>query len=279
MGLIPEDKKPVIYFLAFILELVVISALDFMLKVEISLLYVGPVFFLSWYLFKNKTANIMCSILTALTITCVQYIEGIEQNLIYIFWNFSIRTMFLIGMSFMTMKLHNLLSQQKINSISDHLTCLLNRRGFEERLSSEILRYNRYHTPFSIAYLDLDNFKSVNDNYGHDVGDGLLKIMGTTIKNSIRSTDFSARLGGDEFSVVYLETKDKEIVKNLVEKLCTKINIELEKTDFDVTVSVGVVTIEWPYPAERPEDLVKLADSQMYSVKRTGKNSVSFSSI
>ena len=162
MSLMSGDEKPIVYILTFILELAVISALDFILKVEISLFYVVPVFFLSWYLFQNKKINILGAILTALTITTIQYVEGFEQNFYYIFWNVLIRFLFLIGISFMFMKFHNLLNEQKNNSISDHLTCLLNRRGFEERLSNEILRYNRYHTPFSIAYLDLDNFKSVN---------------------------------------------------------------------------------------------------------------------
>ena len=81
----------------------------------------------------------------------------------------------------------------------DPLTGLVNRREFEDVAQAEFIRSHRYQRRFTIAYIDLDNFKWVNDNLGHAAGDRVLKMVGTVLKNSLRDTDCEARLGGDEF--------------------------------------------------------------------------------
>ncbi len=100
-------------------------------------------------------------------------------------------------------------------AITDPLTGLLNRRGLEERLKEELKRFERYKRPFLIAFIDLDDLKTVNDLYGHQRGDQVIVSLAETIKRSCRAVDFSARVGGDEFIIVFTETTDRTIVQRL----------------------------------------------------------------
>jgi len=157
----------------------------------------------------------------------------------------------------------------------DELTGLFNRRHFEERLKEEVGRHSRYGNVFSVLLLDLDNFKTYNDIYGHPAGDILLSQIGQIIKGSIRSADQAFRYGGDEFVVILPEAAmdDAYIV---AERVRVQVAREMEVKEIAVTVSIGVAS----YPADGviSGELVTVADTALYYAKRTGGNRVYLSS-
>jgi diguanylate cyclase (GGDEF)-like protein/putative nucleotidyltransferase with HDIG domain len=157
----------------------------------------------------------------------------------------------------------------------DELTGLFNRRHFEERLKEEVARHSRYGDEFSIFMLDLDNFKTYNDVYGHPVGDIVLSEVGGIIKNSIRDADQAFRYGGDEFVVILPET-DRVEACTVAERVRERIAAEMEKKSITVTCSIGLAG----YPADGviAGELVGGADTALYYAKWTGGNRTYFSS-
>jgi len=157
----------------------------------------------------------------------------------------------------------------------DELTGLFNRRHFEERLKEEIGRHSRYGNVFSMLLLDLDNFKTYNDIYGHPTGDVLLNQIGKIIKASVRSADQAFRYGGDEFAVILPQAvmDDAYVV---AERVRVQIATEMEEKEVAVTCSIGVAS----YPADGviSGELVTVADTALYYAKRTGGNRVYLSS-
>ena len=154
----------------------------------------------------------------------------------------------------------------------DNLTKLFNRDKLNDELDKEIIRENRYVHGLSLLMLDIDNFKQINDTYGHDVGDIVLKDIAKIIHESIRSTDFAARWGGEEFMVLLPETtidesyKIAEVIRKNIEEYENK---TLQKT---TTVSVGVA--QFKVNEDSMDTFVKNVDIAMYEAKQTGKNKV-----
>lgn len=125
----------------------------------------------------------------------------------------------------------------------------------------------------SLAYLDLDNFKSVNDTMGHAAGDGLLKAVVDCAKANLRATDIFARIGGDEFCLL-VPNCDENNAKNIVAKLNGKLMEVAKKNQWPVSLSIGVITVG--DPACSAEDIIRKADKLMYQVKGEGKNDIVF---
>jgi diguanylate cyclase (GGDEF)-like protein len=157
----------------------------------------------------------------------------------------------------------------------DELTGLFNRRHFEERLKEEISRHSRYSDTFSIFMIDLDNFKSYNDIYGHPSGDILLNQVGKIIRRSVRNADQAFRYGGDEFVVILPQTamNDAYVV---AERTREEIAEEMEKKEIAVTCSIGLAS--YPSDGVISGELVNVADTALYFAKRTGGNRVYLSS-
>jgi diguanylate cyclase (GGDEF)-like protein/putative nucleotidyltransferase with HDIG domain len=157
----------------------------------------------------------------------------------------------------------------------DELTGLFNRRHFEERLKEEIARHSRYGDVFSVLLLDLDNFKTYNDIYGHPSGDILLNQIGKIIKSSVRSADQPFRYGGDEFAVILPQTtiNDAYVV---AERVREQIARGMEERKIAVTCSIGLAS--YPSDGVISGELVTVADTALYYAKRTGGNRVYLSS-
>jgi len=157
----------------------------------------------------------------------------------------------------------------------DELTGLFNRRHFEERLKEEISRHSRYGDTLSVFMIDLDNFKSYNDIYGHPSGDNLLNQVGKIIRSSIRNADQAFRYGGDEFVVILPQTaiNDAYVV---AERTREGIAEEMGKKEIAVTCSIGLTS--YPSDGVLPGELVTAADTALYFAKRTGGNRVYLSS-
>ena len=157
----------------------------------------------------------------------------------------------------------------------DELTGLFNRRHFEERLKEEVSRHSRGGDVFSIFLLDLDNFKTYNDIYGHPSGDTLLNQIGRIIKRSIRDADQAFRYGGDEFVVILPHTtmNNGRVVADRVRQ---RIAEEMENNEIAVTCSIGLAS--YPSDGVISGELITVADTALYFAKRTGGNRVYTSS-
>jgi diguanylate cyclase (GGDEF)-like protein len=154
---------------------------------------------------------------------------------------------------------------------TDYLTGVANHRSFAERANAELDRARRYERPFSLCYIDVDNFKGVNDRLGHGAGDGLLRVVAETVRGQIRASDVIARLGGDEFAILLPEAA-YEAAQVVVAKVHESLGELARQRGWPVTFSMGVVTcLE---PPDSVEGLIKAADRLMYAVKRGGKGSI-----
>lgn len=166
-----------------------------------------------------------------------------------------------------------LFKEVKLRADRDGLTRIFNRRTFDERLVHELKRRQRYGHDLSLLMVDLDHFKSINDNYGHTAGDDVLRKVGAILQDSLRSTDLAARYGGEEFAVLLPHTTEKDACR-LAERIRSRIEASTFKSDgreFRVTASIGVASVE-AGALDRDGDLVLKADQALYEAKSNGRN-------
>ena len=156
---------------------------------------------------------------------------------------------------------------------TDPLTGLSNRRFFLEEMKRVLETARRYREPLSILMLDVDNFKRINDEYGHDVGDMILKQLAEVIRRSIRSSDIAARFGGEEFIVALPKTDERGalMVAERIRQEFKRSKVKVDGKEVGTTVSIGVASFEEGYDLDR---LIKEADEALYEAKRTGKDKV-----
>jgi diguanylate cyclase (GGDEF)-like protein len=169
-------------------------------------------------------------------------------------------------------KVHEEVSQL---AVTDELTGLWNSRRFNELLEYEVERAKRYRSEFSIIFIDLDNFKSVNDTHGHLVGSRILSEVGRLLADSIRKLDCAARFGGDEF-VLMLPNTSRTWGKVLAERLCVKLRSTTfradDGTELNMTGSFGVAG--FPEDALNAPGIIAAADKAMYDVKESSRDGV-----
>ncbi len=183
----------------------------------------------------------------------------------------SLQTSSAIRKALLEQEVHEL----RVTSTTDHLTGVHNRRFFDEHLGIEFQRASRFGLPLALAMLDIDEFKSLNDDLGHECGDQVLKEIADTIRQQLRSVDILARYGGDEFALV-LPGTDVPGAMSTVEKIRAAINAKAFMSDRPssahnkCTVSVGISV--FPDTASAAEDLVERADQALYQSKRAGRN-------
>jgi diguanylate cyclase (GGDEF)-like protein len=158
--------------------------------------------------------------------------------------------------------------------VSDPLTGLHNRRYLMDRLTQEMQRADRHGDPLAFAMIDLDGFKPINDQFGHVVGDKVLRAVGNAVARCVRVSDIAARYGGDEFAVILPQTPPEGAMRVVERVLRTISELTLQDSEgksCKVTASLGLAY----YPAddvETPEDLIHSADGALYGAKRSGKN-------
>jgi len=157
----------------------------------------------------------------------------------------------------------------------DPLTDLPNRDLFEDRLSHTLARARRKREEAAVLQLDLDNFKSINDSYGHSVGDRLLKIVAARLKGCLRKSDTVARMGGDEFTFILEEIPNKSVCSKVAEKIQKNLAepFEIDGENLCITASIGISI--FPDDGNDPESLLKHSDIAMYHAKNK-RNSYSF---
>jgi diguanylate cyclase (GGDEF)-like protein len=159
-------------------------------------------------------------------------------------------------------------------SVTDGLTGLFNRRQLMETLAKESQRTRRHKRPFTVLMLDVDHFKKCNDNYGHLIGDDVLKKLGSILKGMTRDVDFVARYGGEEFVVLLLEAGQDggtEVAERIRDRIAAE-TFTSGKEEFNITVSIGVAECSGVDPS--PDAVISRADRALYQAKRQGRNRV-----
>ena len=164
--------------------------------------------------------------------------------------------------------LKSVLEREQFSSRTDHLTGAASSGYFQILLRSEMDRSTRYGHPFTLAYLDLDDFKGINDKFGHTTGDQVLQVVVDQLKRQLRKTDVVARLGGDEFAILLPET-DERMAPIVIARTQHGLSDTMAKSNWSVTFSIGVMT--FPTSPDTPNDAIRLVDELMYDVKRHGK--------
>ena len=164
--------------------------------------------------------------------------------------------------------------EEKISYMAYHdsLTGLPNRRTFHDRFELELAHSKRNKTTGAILFMDLDSFKGVNDKYGHDVGDILLKEVATRIKSCLREDDSVSRLGGDEFIVLLSKIERIGDEKHVAEKLVKAVKNPYAVNGYQLQVGLSIGISIFPWDGDKPEFLIKRADDAMYEAKKSGGN-------
>jgi diguanylate cyclase (GGDEF)-like protein len=241
---------------------------------SISLFSLLPISLASWSLGRAPGR------ITALCAAIIMLISNLladdpVSSQFVIIWNTSIRLVIFISFSTLLSEFRSLLEHQTELSRTDSLTGVLNRRAFYEAADLELKKIGRYRRPLTVAFMDLDNFKAVNDAYGHMVGDKLLQRVAERIKLQLRATDIVGRVGGDEYAVL-LPEMDEAAAEIVISRLQTALLDEMARAGWPVTFSMGILTCNTAPPST--EDAVHLADQLMYAAKRTGKNCIEYAS-
>lgn len=242
-------------------------------QVSMVLLYAVPVLLSARY----------CGRLEGLTVAAVASLTWLIVDVMYsppggmiLSWNamtrFGLFALIAYTVSLQA-NLHRALVRESLRANTDRLTGLLNKGAFRERVEEVMKEARRYNHPLSLAFIDLDNFKQVNDTQGHAQGDLLLQTVSQTILHCIRETDVAGRIGGDEFAVCYRETGEEHI-REAVGKLVRALEILTGQSGWRVSASIGVVTCN--RISENYNTLLGQADQLMYLAKERGKNLAEF---
>jgi diguanylate cyclase (GGDEF)-like protein len=270
-----EEKGKIFKLAAGIALMAATTVLDLLTGYELafSLFYLVPISFFTWFL--GGIYGIAASLASALSLFMVDKASGHHylQSLIP-FLNAVIRFSLFALASLLLSALKKAMDREKELASTDFLTSAANGRRFFELLQLEFDRLQRYGRPFTLAYMDLDNFKMINDQFGHPEGDRALRAIVRYAGENLRKVDVIARLGGDELALLLPEINE-ESARTVMGKLQNGLIEEMKRNNWPVTFSIGVVTCSSIVP-ENTSELVKIADSLMYSVKRGGKNGIAY---
>ena len=276
LSILEKQSKPsyVLVLAGFVLT-GLIGVVDFLTGYEMafSVFYVLPVALVTWL--TSRRLGLMTSLAGAFVWLGADVATGHPYSYPLIpIWNTLIRLAFFVIITLLLSALKRTTEREREFARIDNLTGAVNPRFFYDLAQMEIDRFQRYEHPFTLAYIDLDNFKTVNDQFGHPTGDQVLRIVASSARKYLRKTDVIARLGGDEFALLLPETNE-ESARVALSKIQDGLLEEMRLGNWPITFSIGVLTcIAAPHTTE---ELVRMADELMYSVKHDSKNAIKYS--
>jgi diguanylate cyclase (GGDEF)-like protein len=239
-------------------------------QIDTSIFYLLPISYFAWY-FSSKTGTFAAfsSLLVWLAIDHLKSPPYTNASVPY--WNALISLVPYLVVIFIVADVKAIYRRERENSRLDFLTGMINQRGFYEALRRERERASRLSAPLTLAYIDLDNFKLVNDLFDHRTGDSVLAAVGQALRRSIRNIDLAGRLGGDEFCLL-LPNTDSEGARVLLEKVREVLLGVMEASHWPVTFSIGAVT--FLQSGRAAAEMINIADRAMYAAKTQGKNRI-----
>jgi len=256
-----------------ILLVLLIGSIDLITgyQISFSIFYLIPIMWITWQ--SGKKSGFFISLLSAIAwLEADLLAEHLYTHPAIPYWNAFMRFGIFVLITYILSILKKSLENEKKLARLDHLTQAANYRSFSEAIFLEIQRAQRYKHPFSLAYLDLDNFKLVNDRFGHEAGNKLLQETVALMQTETRKTDLVGRLGGDEFAILMPET-DKRSARDVLVRIKNKFALEMENKNYQVSMSIGCITyLDVPLEVD---DILQKADELMYSIKKRGKDNLS----
>ena len=249
-----------------------IAGVDFLSGVELRVfpLYYGPIALAAWSL--GKRPAMIAAAASALGWLTANQLAGLHYSdpLIWVA-NTVVQGASFAIVGYLVAGLRLALTREQTLSRTDPLSGLMNHRAFYEESGRLLQLCRRGRRPVTLAYLDLDDFKAVNDTHGHLAGDDLLRAVGYALQSTVRSSDLAARLGGDEFAILLPEVGAVE-AGQAVTRIRDAITEVLRRAPVPVTVSLGAVTLL--VAPDDVESIVQKADSVMYEMKKEGKDQI-----
>lgn len=257
-----------------LLGVIVVGIPDYLIGFEISLsiFYLGPVGIAAWY--AGRRFGVLIALISTLTALAADFSAGHHIiRLGIVLWTGFLHLGFMLVVTVLLDRLHRHIENEKKLARLDPVTGIFNRRAFMEHLQYCLQIEAREGKPITLAYIDLDDFKRINDQYGHDKGDRVLCILASTLTGAVRRADVVARLGGDEFAVL-LAGANRTNAERLITKMRHALQQAFEREQLAATCSIGCVTFQ--QPPRSADDAIKAADTLMYKVKNRSKNAVAF---
>ncbi|HKJ02618.1 MAG TPA: GGDEF domain-containing protein [Longimicrobiales bacterium] len=269
-----QAAPPAATFAVALVLVAVVGGADYATGVELSssIFYIVPVTLAAWY-GSLPGAVLMCVVASATWYGADQAAGNVYSASWIPLWNTGVRFLVLLLFAEVLSQLRHALEAQRRLAERDSLTGLANGRRFRAAAATEVARSQRYRRPLSLAYIDLDGFKALNDGRGHGAGDDVLETVGTILRRSLRAMDLPARLGGDEFAVLFPET-DAVQAREAAMKLRVVLETAMDEAKWPVGFSMGVYTATGG--VADAEELIRLADGLMYEVKHAGKGHTLF---
>lgn len=243
-------------------------------EVSFSLIYLGPVALAAWY--TGRRGAIAIAVLAAVIWLLAEMASGHPySHPLITLWELLVRLGVFLLLGLLLVALRDALSRERDLARTDALTGLSTRRAFEEQLEHDLRLAQRRHGTITLAFLDLDDFKNVNDTYGHAEGDRVLRVTGRVLKESTRVADTVARLGGDEFVLVLPDT-DPHGAEEAISKIRRDLHLSLATAAPKVTVTFSVGAITFLDTPPGMDEALQAADALMYDAKHRGKGTALF---
>ena len=257
---------------AALLCVALLGVLDFLNGPDVSLLifYVAPVFAAAWC--AGRGAGLAVCAASGLSWFAVAHASADHfASPLVAYWNAAVRLGSVVILAHLVASFRRSLAQERELARTDYLTGAFNGRSFAEAAEGEIARARRHGHPFSVAFMDVDDFKLLNDRLGHSAGDRLLRLVADTVRANVRAVDVVARLGGDEFAVLMPETDDRS-AEVMLRRVRRQLLEAARREGWPVTFSAGLIT--WVAPPAGVDEMLRTADELMYTAKRHGKDTV-----
>jgi diguanylate cyclase (GGDEF)-like protein len=240
--------------------------------VNFTLLYLGPIGLATWFAsFRAGTGLSVASAILSVMLDVWQRPTLLPTPVLV--WNLVVQVGTFMALVALLGALQARLAHEQQAARTDPLTAVSNRRSFEEFAGIELERAGRSGRPLTVVYLDVDDFKRVNDLQGHARGDALLATLAATLRGATRAIDVVGRLGGDEFGLLLVET-DGPTAQTLLHRLRDTLDAAMAENGWRVTFSIGAAT--YLSPPRSVDDMMGRADQLMYEAKRAGKNALRF---
>jgi diguanylate cyclase (GGDEF)-like protein len=270
----PKNHSKSVYIILGLLLVLVIGVFRYLSGPELalSLFYLFPIAWATWH--AGRWAGILMSLASTLSWLAADLLMlSSFSNALIPYLNETFRLIVFLIITHIIFGLKTALEKHRELAGTDPLTAVANRRVFHDLANMELNKARRYQTPISVLYLDIDDFKRINDHFGHHIGDTLLRAVAEAIKKNIRAVDVVARFGGDEFGILLAGT-GAESAALVARKLKQKLQALIQDKGWPVTLSVGAVTFEI-LPGS-VDEMINAADRQMYRAKKKGKNRIQY---